>query len=67
MKGQPGVVECLECRTVLVSNTRDAFVQCGCLNGTFVDGGRDYLRYGGRHMDLIRPLQLVLYPKRRKK
>ncbi len=66
MKDQPGVVECLECKEVLVSNHQHDFVRCHCGNQAFVDGGRAYLRYGALNVHLVRPLKLVLYPKRRK-
>jgi len=68
MKTQyPGAVECLECRMILVSFDRHDFKRCRCKNGTFVDGGTDYLRYGGVNLDKILPLKIAPYPKRRKK
>lgn len=63
----PGVVECLVCKIILVSFHRHDFKRCVCKNGTFVDGGTDYLRYGGVDMAQIRPLRIVPFPKRRKK
>lgn len=61
----PGVVQCLGCKTVLVSNYRHDCSRCPCKNETFVDGGYDYLRYGGVNLDLILPLRLSKYPKRK--
>jgi hypothetical protein len=65
MKNQPGIVMCLNCQEVLVSNWVHDFVRCPCRNETFVDGGRDYLRYGGVDMKLILPLKLVRYPRKK--
>lgn len=63
----PGVVECLVCKIILVSFHRHDFKRCVCKNGTFVDGGTDYLRYGGVDMAQIRPLRIVPFPTKRKK
>jgi len=52
---------------VLVSFDRHDFKRCHCKNGTFVDGGSDYLRYGGMNMAKILPLRIAPYPKARKK
>ena len=38
-------VRCAECKEVIVSAYRHDWHTCGC-GATFVDGGRDYLRYG---------------------
>lgn len=38
-------VKCLQCDTVIESKSRHDFRECPCGNA-FVDGGRDYLRYG---------------------
>lgn len=58
---------CVACKEVLVSNYTHDYVQCHCWQGTFVDGGRAYLRYGGKDLAQVLPLKLVAYPKRRKK
>jgi ribosomal protein L37AE/L43A len=50
-------VQCLQCNEVLVSRTRHDFVGCKCANKTFVDGGYDYTRCGGMHMDKIKVLK----------
>lgn len=38
-------VKCARCAEVIVSQHRHDWHLCKC-SGTFVDGGRDYLRYG---------------------
>lgn len=43
-------VLCHGCDTVLYSINRHHFHKCGCDLGTFVDGGKDYMRYGGANM-----------------
>lgn len=39
--------ECLECGTVLESTFRHDYVTCACPNNTMLDGGLDYVRFGG--------------------
>lgn len=39
-------IKCLMCGDVLVSEHRHDFKFCSC-GEAFVDGGRDYLRFGG--------------------
>lgn len=51
-----GKVKCLECGVVLHSKYRHDFQQCECPNQTFVDGGDDYLRFGGMDFDKIKIL-----------
>lgn len=46
-------VLCLECNTVLYSLNRHHYHGCGCKNNTTVDGGKDYLRMGGKDMTRI--------------
>ena len=43
-------ITCLECLETLVSYHRHDCKMCSCKNGTMVDGGTDYLRYGGKDM-----------------
>ena len=62
----PGVVQCLECGKILVSFDRHDYKTCGCPNNTMIDGGCDYLRYGGKDMDKIRILKIIA-PKEKKK
>ena len=49
-------VGCLSCNTELESKYRHDFQCCGCENQTFVDGGYDYSRVGGKDFDLIEDL-----------
>ena len=49
-------VRCLSCNTELESKHRHDFQCCGCENQTFVDGGYDYSRVGGKDFDLIEEL-----------
>ena len=49
-------IKCLQCNTVLESKHRHDFQCCGCENQTFVDGGYDYPRVGGKDFDLIEDL-----------
>jgi hypothetical protein len=46
-------IKCLGCGAILESLHRHDFVGCDCRNNTFVDGGYDYLRYGGVDLNLI--------------
>lgn len=61
----PGAIHCLHCEAVLVSFSRNDFKDCGCENHTFIDGGYDYLRCGGKDINKIQVLKFV--PVRRKK
>ena len=49
-------VKCLSCNTVLESKYRHDFQCCMCNNRTFVDGGKEYSRVGGKEFDLIENL-----------
>ena len=49
-------IKCLQCNTVLESKHRHDFQCCGCENQTFVDGGYDYSRVGGKDFNLIEDL-----------
>lgn len=58
-------IECLSCNKILESKHRHDFVNCGkdCTNETFVDGGKDYQRCGGKDLTLIKDMseyELVL-------
>lgn len=46
-------VLCLGCGAVLVSYHRHDYKTCTCENKTMVDGGTDYLRYGGTDMKKV--------------
>lgn len=58
MKKYPNIIQCLECGWVLVSNYRHDCNMCRCPNGTMIDGGYDYLRYGGASLKKIRVLRV---------
>lgn len=45
-------VMCPDCNVVLYSINRHHFHSCGCENESFVDGGRDYLRSGGKKLPI---------------
>lgn len=49
--------KCLQCGKVLESTHRHDFVECGCPNQTFTDGGYDYIRRGGMNPSLIEDIQ----------
>lgn len=38
--------KCLRCNDILISHHRHDYVQCSC-GAIFIDGGNDYMRYGG--------------------
>ena len=46
-------VICLFCGETLVSRYRHDFKTCSCENKTFVDGGNEYQRSGGKDLNLI--------------
>ncbi len=48
-----GKVRCPACKKEIESTSRHDFQFCGCPAKTFVDGGDDYLRFGGRDIDDI--------------
>ena len=52
-----GRVKCLVCGKILESKTRHDFVSCWCENETFVDGGNDYTRIGGKDLNKIQILR----------
>lgn len=39
-------IKCPNCKEIIYSRARHDFKRCSCGN-VFVDGGRDYIRYGG--------------------
>lgn len=61
MRKYPNVVQCLKCKIVLVSNRQHDFNSCKCENETFVDGGYDYLRCGGKQLKFVKPLKLSAF------
>lgn len=40
------VAKCLKCGDILMSHHRHDYVTCSC-KSIFIDGGNDYMRYGG--------------------
>jgi len=48
-----GMVKCLECGKILESKFTHDFQSCGCPNQTFVDGGNEYLRIGGKDLNKV--------------
>lgn len=50
-------VKCLGCGRILESKFRHDFQMCDCANNTFVDGGEDYIRIGGKELDKIEILK----------
>lgn len=58
MKKYPNIIQCLQCKWVLVSNYIHDYKTCGCPNQTMIDGGYDYLRYGGKDLSKIKILRV---------
>ncbi len=48
-------VQCPDCKKRLFSWSTHDYKTCGCPNGTMIDGGDSYLRYGGA----VRPLEVL--------
>ena len=46
-------IKCLNCQTILESKGRHDFIRCQCPNRTFMDGGNDYMRLGGKDLTMI--------------
>jgi hypothetical protein len=46
-------LKCLQCEEILISHSRYDYKVCGCCNETMIDGGTDYLRYGGKDLSKI--------------
>lgn len=55
-----GAIQCKECGAILISRSRHDFVQCRCDQNSFVDGGDDYMRTGGKNMDKVQVLHPIL-------
>ena len=49
-------VKCLVCNTILESKHQHHFLECGCKNQTFNDGGLSYSRIGAKDLDLVENL-----------
>jgi hypothetical protein len=52
-----GKIQCLQCGAILESKHIHDFQICQCANRTFVDGGNEYLRYGGSNLAKIKILK----------
>lgn len=46
-------VTCLDCGEILVSQHRHDYKTCSCPNETMIDGGNDYIRYGGKNLSKV--------------
>jgi len=46
-------VTCLECKEVLISEYRHDYKTCSCPNEAMIDGGHEYVRYGGKDLSKI--------------
>jgi hypothetical protein len=46
-------VTCVECLKTIVSYHRHDYKLCGCKNEAMVDGGTDYIRYGGKNLKKV--------------
>ena len=46
-------VTCLECGEVLVSEHRHDYKTCSCPNETMIDGGNEYVRFGGKDLSKV--------------
>ena len=44
---------CLCCMTIMESKSVHDFRSCGCENESFLDGGGEYVRIGGKNIDAI--------------
>lgn len=53
-------IDCLKCNMIIYSVTRHDFHHCKCQNA-FVDGGRDYFRYGAKVLSKTRIIELDLF------
>lgn len=49
-------IKCLVCNKIITSKSQHNFVQCGCSNETFVDGGNLYSRVGAVDLDKVENL-----------
>ena len=50
-------IKCLNCGKILESTFTHDFRSCGCNNQTFIDGGNDYMRVGGKDLKLIEVIE----------
>jgi hypothetical protein len=52
-----GLIRCLECGEFLESKHRHDFVRCKCPNETFIDGGNEYMRCGGKDLSKVQVIR----------
>lgn len=52
-------IKCLQCESIIYSRFGHDFRHCSC-GACFVDGGRDYFRYGYTDIEKIQVLELEL-------
>lgn len=64
MTKYPNIIQCGQCKMILISFDRHDFRKCHCPNETFIDGGNDYMRCGGKDFKKIIYLMIM---KRRKR
>lgn len=57
-------IVCLSCNTLLYSINRHHYHGCECSNDTTVDGGKDYLKYSGKNLNLIESVMFDLITNR---
>lgn len=65
MNRYPGIIQCLVCKEILVSFYRHDYKTCKCPNQTMIDGGRDYLKVGGKDLKKVQFLKIIKTPKRK--
>lgn len=64
-EGEYNGILCLDCGWVGVSWYTHDYKTCDCNNATMIDGGTDYLRYGGKLMDKVQRVSVIV-PKTKK-
>lgn len=52
-------VKCPYCKEIIYSRARHDFRRCSCGN-IFVDGGKEYLKYGGENIENIKFFKIEL-------
>lgn len=62
----PNIIQCKQCGMILVSFDRHDYKTCCCPNQTMVDGGHDYIRYGGINLNKVQVLKIIKMPERKK-
>jgi len=52
-----GKLQCLRCKKILESKSGHDFQQCDCPNQTFIDGGNESMRCGGKDLKKIKVIK----------